>query len=674
MKSSGFVFIRLSLYLLAGILLGFCFSADLHLSLVITTSCLLLFFIAYYRSSKLIFLDIFFGIVTFLLVASLGFTAVQLRQPENINSHYTNFDIEAGHILKAEVSEELKPNQLNSRYIIEARSVLKKEEFQQVSGKILLSIKKNINEPNSLKPGDILLLPFTTERVKLPANPFMFSYRDYLEGLKIHRQLQINHSEVEVISFNNSLHSYSRSLRTNLIDSVREYDFSRNELAVFQALILGQRSDLNDKLYKDYAAAGAVHILAISGLHIGILLLMLNWLLKPLKRFKAGKWLSLLLCIALLWGFAVLTGLQPSVVRAVTMFSFLAVGLNLKRKTGAFNSLALSFFFLLLIDPYYILQVGFQLSYLAVFSILLIQPKVYQLVNIDNKVFDYFWKLSSVSIAAQIGVLPLSIYYFHQFPGLFLLTNLFILPFLGVLLISGILVLILAYVGWLPDLLVWLFNKLLSIMNWVVTEIASIKPFVFSNIDFSIFQTIALYLLLAGVMLLWQKTNIRNIIAFALGIIILQLSFIANKFSNPSAEIVIMHRYKESLITFKNNKNLVVATNTSEAPELIDYIRERKIEKLEKTQLEVFYMTPQGLLYIQSDSVNLPELEVHPEILLLRNSPKVNFDRLLMNSQPKQIIADGSNYPYLVEKWKASASNKKIPFHATAKKGAYIMR
>ncbi|WP_405200394.1 ComEC/Rec2 family competence protein [Christiangramia sp. LLG6405-1] len=674
MKSSEFVFIRLSLYLLAGILVGFSFTADLRLSLVITTSCLLLFFIAYYRSSKLIFPDVFFGIVTFLLVASLGFTAVQLRQPENINSHYTNFEIEAGQILKAEVSEELKPNQYNSRYIVEARSLQNKEKSEQLSGKILLSIKKNIGEPKSLKPGDILLLPFTTELVKAPANPFMFSYRDYLEGLKIHRQLQITPTQVEVLSFNKSLHSYSRSLRTNLIDNVRKYNFSQDELAVFQALILGQRSDLNDKLYKDYASAGAVHILAISGLHIGILLLMLNWLLKPLKRFKAGKWLSLLLCIVLLWSFAVLTGLQPSVVRAVTMFSFLAIGLNLKRKTGAFNSLSLSFFFLLLIDPYYILQVGFQLSYLAVFSILLIQPKLYGLISIDHKFLDYFWKLSSVSIAAQIGVLPLSIYYFHQFPGLFLLTNLFILPFLGVLLFSGILVLILAYVGWLPDLLVWLFNKLLSIMNWVVTEIASIKPFVFSNINLSIFQTIAFYLILAGMMMLWQKLNYRNLIAFAIGLIILQLSFIANKFSNPSAEIVVMHRYKESMITFKDNKNVIVATSTSEAAEPIDYIRERKIEELEKTSLEDFYMTPEGLLYIQSDSINLPELEIHPDILLLRNSPKVNFDRLLINAQPKQIIADGSNYPYLIKKWKATASNKKIPFHATAEKGAYMMR
>jgi len=135
-----------------------------------------------------------------------------------------------------------------------------------------------------------------------------------------------------------------------------------------------------------------------------------------------------------------------------------------------------------------------------------------------------------------------------------------------------------------------------------------------------------------------------------------------------------MHRYKESLITFKNNKNLVVATSTSEAPELTDYIRERKIQLLETKHLLESYMTPQGLLYIQSDSITFPEMEIHPEILLLRNSPKVNFERLLLNAQPKQIIADGSNYPYMIRKWKATARHKKIPFHSTAEKGAYMMR
>ncbi len=635
---------------------------------------LLLFFIAYHRSTKPVFPDNFFGILTFLLIASLGFTAVQLRQPENISSHYTNFELEDGQILKAEVSEELKPNQYSSRYIIEARSLQTTNKSFKLTGKILLSINKNPEKLIILRPGDVLLLPFKPENVKPPSNPFMFSYKDYLEGLKIHRQLQLTSSEVEVHSYNKSLHSYSRSLRRDLIGKVRKHDFSQNELAVFQALILGQRSDLNDELYKDYSAAGAVHILAISGLHIGILLLILNWLLQPLKRSRSGKFAGLLLSLLILWAFAILTGLQPSVVRAVTMFSFLAVGLNLRRKTGAFNSLALSFFFLLLIDPYYILQVGFQLSYLAVFSILLIQPKLYKLVNIDDKFLDYFWKLSSVSIAAQIGVLPLSIYYFHQFPGLFLLTNLFILPFLGVLLISGIVVLALAYFGYLPDLFVRIFNEMLAGMNWIVTEIASQKQFVLSNIDLDLYHMMALYVVLAGLLMFWQKASFRNSTVLLIGIIFLQLSSIATRISNPSAEVMIMHRYKTSGITFKENDHLLVATSTSEAPQLIDYIRERKIKRLERKAIEKAYTTPRGLLYVQSDSIILPELEISPELLLLRNSPKINFERLLMNSKPKQVIADGSNYPYLVKKWKETARNKKIPFHATAEKGAYILK
>ena len=115
------MFIRLSLYLLAGILLGFSFTVNLRLSLVITISCLLFFLIAYYRSSRLIFPDIIFGIVTFLLVASVGFTAVHLRQPENINSHYTNFDNEAGQILKAEVSGNFRRHSIPIRKEIPER-------------------------------------------------------------------------------------------------------------------------------------------------------------------------------------------------------------------------------------------------------------------------------------------------------------------------------------------------------------------------------------------------------------------------------------------------------------------------------------------------------------------------------------------------------------------------
>lgn len=673
MKASRFVFIRLSLYLLAGILLGFHYTVDLYTSITICSTVLLLFIAAFYRSRRLIFPDLLFGIITFAFIGSIGFTLVQLKKPANIPNHYLQVDSVPGLILIAEVLEELKPNDYQKRFIIETLEIRDSLATQKVSGKLLLNYRPDPEAINSLKAGDQILLPYTPEDIKPPASPFGFNYKQYLENLKIYSQMHVDASEVKVFSHRLSMNSYARALRGRLISDIQNYSFGKDELAVFQALILGQRSDINNELYKDYAAAGAVHILAISGLHIGILLMMFNWILRPLARLKKGRLLSLVIILGLLWAFALLTGLQASVIRAVTMYSFLAVGLQMRRKTGAFHSLSLSLFFLILIDPFYILQVGFQLSYLAVFSILLLQPKLYRLINFNFKVGDYLWKLASVSIAAQVGVMPLSIYYFHQFPALFLLTNIFILPFLGIILITGIMTLILAHLEILPEILVTIFNELLMAMNWIVTKIASIKDLVISNIQLDSWQTLALYLLFAALFITWQYRGFKNIIYTGVCIVVLQLSFLRESIFMPDMEVMILHQYRSSAITFKNGNRLTVATRDSLVPGVVDYMRARNIHETSKIDLTHAYDTPQGLLYIQDDHVGIPELHTLPEIILLRDSPKVNLERLIENAKPKQIVADASNYPYLIEKWKTTAQKQKIPFHATAEKGAFII-
>ena len=152
----------------------------------------------------------------------------------------------------------------------------------------------------------------------------------------------------------------------------------------------------------------------------------------------------------LLWCFALIAGMSASVVRAVTMFSFVAVGLSFKRRKTILFSLISSAFLLLLVKPMFLFDVGFQLSYLAVFGIVWVQPKLANLFNCKYWFFRKVWSMCSVSIAAQMGVLPLSLYYFHQFPGLFFLSNVLIIPFLGAILMGGILVIILALSNMLP--------------------------------------------------------------------------------------------------------------------------------------------------------------------------------------------------------------------------------
>lgn len=161
-----------------------------------------------------------------------------------------------------------------------------------------------------------------------------------MSKLQVEGQINIDISRIEIRDFEtNTIISRSWKLREQLISELKKHHFGKDELAVFQALILGQRREINNNLYQNYATAGAIHILAISGLHIGILLLILNFLLKGLERIKYGRLIKICILISLLWSFAILTGLSPSVVRAVTMFSFIAVGLQMKRKTSVLNSL-----------------------------------------------------------------------------------------------------------------------------------------------------------------------------------------------------------------------------------------------------------------------------------------------------------------------------------------------
>ena len=204
-----------------------------------------------------------------------------------------------------------------------------------------------------------------------------------------------------------TLFGFSAKLRTQVQEALKIYNFKKSELAVINALLLGQRQAVSKELITDYQRAGAIHILAVSGLHVGIILLILSFLLKPIERMKYGTFIKTLCIVILLWTFAFIAGLSASVVRAVTMFTFLAIGLFFKRKYVVEFSFISSLFFLLLINPMFLFEVGFQLSYLAVFGILWTQPKIYSIWKPTFKIIDFFWQLCTVSIAAQIGILPL---------------------------------------------------------------------------------------------------------------------------------------------------------------------------------------------------------------------------------------------------------------------------
>ena len=668
MKLLAFVPIKLTLLLIIGILLGQYFPIDSHLILVIIVCLFISLGILYrYESNTK---SAWFGFIASITTIALGAFIITKAQPQQHTNHYNNFDLEQATVRHLKIREVLKPTSYSERYIAEVKSV----DSLVTTGKLILT--RSLGD--SLKALDVDDELWTTNEpseIKPPLNPYQFSYKNYLRQLGIYHQLKlVPQSYFKKENPSKTIFGIAATARNHIIEKLQDADFGQEELGVIQALLLGQRADISKETYDNYKNAGAVHILALSGLHIGILLILLQFLLRPLTYLPNGKKIILLLTVLLLWGFAFLAGLSPSIIRACTMFSFVAYALYLNRPSNTFNILALSIFFILLfINPNLLFQVGFQMSYAAVLAIVWIYPMLQKLWHPKYKPIRYIWQLLSVSVAAQLGVLPISLFYFHQFPGLFFISNLLIIPALGFILGTGILVIILTLINQLPDILAEFFNALISYMNTIVAWVAQQENFIFKHISFDGVQLILAYGLLVMLILLTQRLNFKRVALFLASLLCFQSYTCYQVYlASQKNEVLILHQTKNTIIVARNGAQTTVFTSNTSAIE--NAIANIKIgERIRTTTYDTLvngYLI-NGKSFLILDSLGIYPAEKLKSDVLLTFSPKINLDRLITITRPTQIIADGSNYSSYVKRWKTTCLKRKIPFHYTGEKGFY---
>ncbi|HSP39871.1 MAG TPA: ComEC/Rec2 family competence protein [Gillisia sp.] len=670
-----FTIIKLALCVMLGVMLGFYLELPVNLLFVPFIILLAGFLFAYFRSRRLFLQDMAFGIPVYLLFIFFGITTTTLQNPRNIPSHYIHLlqDKTEVSMVTGDISEKLKPGLFHDKYILSVKEINK----LPVTGKILLNITRDTLTA-SYEVGQKLVVAGEIRNINSPLNPYQFDYRRHMEKLGVHGQMNSDPEEVLTLAGRtNGIRDVAGNIREGIISRLRTHDFGPDELAIIQALLLGQRQEISQEIYSNYAAAGVIHILAVSGLHVGIILLLLNQLLKPLERVRFGRILKMLGLLVLLWGFALLAGLSPSVVRAVSMFSFVAIGMQLKRRTSVLNTLFMSLMILLLINPGFLLQVGFQLSYAAVFSIVLIQPHIYKVYKGESKIIRYFWGILSVTIAAQLGVLPLSLFYFNQFPGLFFISNLVILPFLGLILGLGILVLLLARLDLLPAILADLFGWMIGTLNDFVSWAASNEKFIFENIGFSLLLCLVSYLMVIAFINLLKTPRPRSIVLLLGSVITFQLALFYEKYISVPEEFVVFHKSRNTVLAEKRNDLLSLHHDLEEPPPsysfIKDYSTHRNINLIESGPLvNIIDWRSRRILRIDNNGIyDIPGLS--PNIILVTNSPQINMERLLGVHSPKVIIADGSNYPSFIKQWRKTAEENGIRFHATGTDGAFIM-
>lgn len=391
-------------------------------------------------------------------------------------------------------------------------------------GKVLLYFAKD-SASAVLKYGQEILIRTQLQQVRGMGNPNEFNYSRYLRFHDILFRGYVRSTDWKNLSEGKTgLQGCFFSIRSKLIDKFEEAGLTGNELSVASALVLGYRTELDKELMSAYAGAGATHVLAVSGLHVGIVYVILNALLKFLDRKKSLRVVKTLLLVFLLFGYAGLTGLSASVFRAATMFFFVAIGKAIDRNTNIFNTLAASAFCLILYEPMIIMQVGFQLSYLAVIGIVIIHPELFKLTYFNNRLADWAWSITCVSISAQIATFALGLLYFHQFPNLFLLSNLLVIPAAGLILYLGF-SLILASI-WKPAMLFFgfLLDTIISSLNQVVVWIERIPYSVISGIDISTAESLIIYFIISGgVIFIIYKQRFGIYLSLSLSIIFMTL-------------------------------------------------------------------------------------------------------------------------------------------------------
>ncbi|RZJ71616.1 ComEC/Rec2 family competence protein [Flavobacterium sp.] len=610
------------------------------------------------------------SLVSLFLFINLGAFCLVSQDETNRDSHFTHHILlgEKASGLQLEVREKLKKGAKFQKYVCSVRQA----DANSVTGKILLYVDSRKHEAE-IPIGQLLELYAIAYPLKPVMNPGQFDYSAYLRNKGIYAQIYA--SDFRESGLEKNIWHFSDKIRKRIIANASN-GFGKKELAVFAALVLGQQQDIDQKIVEDYQFSGAVHILSVSGLHVGFLMLFLEFLFGFLPNSKRWNFTKLVLVVIALWGFALLAGLSPSVVRSVTMFSLVAIGMHLGRNSNIYNTLAVSALLILVFRPTFLFDVGFQLSYAALFFIVWLKPLFDKIAHFDNRIARYFWNILTVSFAAQIGTLPLTLYYFHQFPALFFITNLIALPVLGIVMILGMLTSIWACFGSVPYFLSWVTSESIYWMDFAIAKVADQEIFVLRNLWFTFTMLVLSYILVVAIGLTDKKIKFGKLAVIGSCVLALQLYFLFGQMKNQKA--------KEWLV-FQANRNTIIANRFGREVEIFSTDAKSKSIQLSANP---YAIDNRGDLRFSSwrnlhtfDKVKIQVIDssgfsanVQSDVLLLVGSPKINLERKLLELSPKVVIADGSNYKYAVKNWAATCRKRKIPFHATAEKGFFVLK
>lgn len=555
------------------------------------------------------------------------------------------------------------------RYISRAVEIKNKKPR---TGSLIYTYIPNTSTPPTA--GTLFITSQIPSSISSTANPGAFDFSNFAGNKRIHHNLFIQdpNDVIKIGHETSKLDHFLFTVKLWVLHTLRKNLSHPIDAGLTEALLIGYKEDLDPSLQESYTNTGVSHIIAISGMHLGLIFYLLDLLIRTATNKQISKLLAIGMTLPLLWIFSLLTGASASVLRSVLVFTFLIIGNLFNKRRSSINSLMASGFVLLLINPKMIYDVGFQLSYAAVLSILIYEPLITKLLFLKNKLLNYLWRLTSITLAAQILTTPFVLLHFKQFPVFFLLTNLVAVPISSLILLLSILLCVLEIVFLNTSLVSELIHLLIQLMNGYIHQMDKIS---FNNIhvnfNLSLFITTLFAIALITHNLTKNKKPSFIVLVLALSIPIFSRTYTFIDHISTK-QILVLHLKNQTCVIHQHGRTARMLVSE----ELLQ--DKKQLTKLTKTLrnglgIENWEFTSLRKLPYLIQFARQPQ---QPEFTLLSN-----FNESLNSLNPgaktpakkTYLIADGSNKLWKIKQWEKEAQELHLPLHSTPLAGPFVL-
>ena len=627
-----------------------------------------------------------FGAIMSCYLVLVGYALCQVHEAEVQKDYYRNY--EAGARWYVARVYDAPTERTNS-----IRAVLSLEHqfgdslpSRPVTGKVMAYFPKS-DSAFALRYGDLIAIPAPIREVMPPLNPGEFDYRAYLGRKGITGQIYLRDDDWLDLQTNNAnpIYAFSYRFRDILLTSLHRSGLDDDEFGVASAILLGYDDKLADEVRKNYVAAGSMHILCVSGMHVGIIYLLASFLLGFLNRKKWQQTLKQVLLLALIWFYALIAGLSPSILRASLMLTFVIIGEMIHRKGFIINSIAASAFILLCVNPNNLFEIGFLLSYAAVIGIVVLQRPIYNLLYVKNKLLDKVWSITAVALAAQVATIPFTLFYFNQFTTYFWLSNLFMTPISFVVVISGMILLLVSWIPYFSTLVGYLVWGAVYVMNWVVARIESIPYSIIKGVYVSEFEFVMLLLAFVLLLLMVAMRKRRLFIPMLSVLLLVMVSVTVRLYSVESQKgMTIFSLRNHTAVDFvRGGEHVLLADSAlmddegtvdyslrgawtrrhlSASPQVIGF--EEDFENAYLRKKENLLSFDGKLIALWDDGCRVDDSLVYRlpvDVLLVSGRQKPDVASVNKAFVAELLIIDGSVPRYLAERWQAQAEAIQLP-------------